>query len=45
MILNNGKIIAENTPSNLVNDINVRNAYFGDNCSINFNVKHCKNKR
>ena len=35
MILNNGKIIAENTPSNLVNDINARNAYFGDNFKFN----------
>ncbi len=31
MILNNGKIIAQDTPSNLVKDINAKNAYFGDN--------------
>ena len=31
MILNNGKIVAEDTPSNLVNNINAKNAYFGDN--------------
>jgi len=30
MILSNGKIIAEDTPSNLVKDINAKNAYFGD---------------
>ena len=29
MILNNGKIIAQDTPSNLVRDINAQNAYFG----------------
>ncbi len=35
MILNNGKIIAEDTPSNLVKNINARNAYFGDNFKFN----------
>jgi lipopolysaccharide export system ATP-binding protein len=35
MILNNGKIIAEDTPSNLVNNINAKNAYFGDNFKFN----------
>ena len=30
MILSNGKIVAEDTPSNLVKDINAKNAYFGD---------------
>ena len=35
MILSNGKIIAEDTPSNLVNDINAKNAYFGDNFKFN----------
>jgi lipopolysaccharide export system ATP-binding protein len=35
MILNNGKIIAQNTPSNLVNDINARNAYFGESFKFN----------
>ena len=31
MILSNGKIVAQDTPSNLVNDIDAQNAYFGDN--------------
>ena len=35
MILNNGKIVAQNTPSNLVNDDKAKNAYFGDNFKIN----------
>ncbi len=35
MILSNGKIIAQDTPSNLVNDINAKNAYFGDSFKIN----------
>ena len=35
MILSNGKIVAEETPSNLVKDINARNAYFGDNFKFN----------
>ncbi len=35
MILNNGIIVAQNTPSNLVNDINARNAYFGENFKFN----------
>jgi lipopolysaccharide export system ATP-binding protein len=35
MILSNGKIIAENTPSNLVKDINAKNAYFGDSFKFN----------
>ena len=35
MILNNGKIIAEDTPSKLVNNINAKNAYFGDNFKFN----------
>ncbi len=35
MILSNGKIIAQDTPSNLVKNINARNAYFGDNFKIN----------
>jgi lipopolysaccharide export system ATP-binding protein len=30
MILSNGKIVAQDTPSNLVKDINAKNAYFGD---------------
>ena len=35
MILSNCKIIALDTPSNLVQNINAKNAYFGD--SFNFN--------
>ena len=35
MILSNGKIIAQNTPVNLVEDINAKNAYFGDSFKIN----------
>ena len=35
MILSNGKIIAQNTPSNLVKDIDAKNAYFGDNFKFN----------
>ena len=35
MILSNGKIIAEDTPSNLVKNINAKNAYFGDNFKFN----------
>ena len=35
MILSNGKIIAQDTPNNLVNNINAKNAYFGDNFKFN----------
>ena len=35
MILSNGKIIAQDTPSNLVKDTNANNAYFGDSFKIN----------
>ena len=35
MILSNGKIIAEDTPSNLVKNINAKIAYFGDNFKFN----------
>ena len=35
MILNNGKIIAQDTPSNLVKNISARNAYFGENFKFN----------
>ena len=35
MILSNGKIVAQNTPANLVQDINAKNAYFGDGFKIN----------
>ena len=35
MILSNGKIVAKDTPNNLVNNINAKNAYFGDNFKFN----------
>ena len=35
MILSNGKIIAQDSPTNLVKDINAKNAYFGDSFKIN----------
>ena len=35
MILSNCRIIAQDTPSNLVNDINAKNAYFGDSFKFN----------
>ena len=35
MILSNGNIVAQDTPSNLVKNINARNAYFGDNFKFN----------
>jgi lipopolysaccharide export system ATP-binding protein len=35
MILNNCKIVAQDTPSNLVKDINAQNAYFGDSFKFN----------
>ena len=35
MILSNCKIIAQDTPSNLVKNISARNAYFGDSFQIN----------
>ncbi len=34
-IINNGKVIAQGTPSNLINNIDARNAYFGDSFNIN----------
>ena len=35
MILSNGKIIAQDSPSNLVRNIDAKNAYFGDSFKIN----------
>jgi len=35
MILSNGKIVARDTPSNLVKNINAKNAYFGDSFKFN----------
>ena len=34
IVLNNGKVIAQDTPSKLVNDINAKNAYFGESFSF-----------
>ena len=35
MILSNGKIVAQDSPSNIVKDINAKNAYFGDSFKFN----------
>ena len=35
MILSNGRIVAEGTPSNLVENINAKDAYFGDSFKFN----------
>lgn len=35
MILSNCKIIAQDTPNNLVNDVNAKNAYFGESFKFN----------
>ena len=35
MILSNCKIVAQDTPSNLVKNINAKNAYFGESFKIN----------
>ena len=35
MILSNGKVIAQDNPSNLVKNISAKNAYFGDNFKFN----------
>ncbi|MDC1166794.1 ATP-binding cassette domain-containing protein [Candidatus Pelagibacter sp.] len=35
MILSNCKIVAQDTPSNLVKDLNAQNAYFGDSFKFN----------
>ena len=35
MVLNNSRIIAQDTPSNLVNDANAKNAYFGNSFKYN----------
>ena len=35
MILSNCKIIAKDTPANLIKDINARNAYFGNSFKFN----------
>ena len=35
MILNNGKIVAQDSPSNLVKNNNAKDAYFGDSFKFN----------
>jgi lipopolysaccharide export system ATP-binding protein len=35
VIINNGKVIAQGTPSNLIQDINAKNFYFGNSFKIN----------
>ena len=35
IIINNGKVIAQGTPSNLIQNIDAKNAYFGDSFNIN----------
>ena len=35
MILSNGKVIAQDSPTNLVKDINAKNAYFGESFKFN----------
>ena len=35
MILSNGKIVAQDSPSNLVRNIDAKNAYFGDSFKFN----------
>ena len=35
MILSNGKIVAQDSPSNLVRNIEAKNAYFGDGFKFN----------
>ena len=32
---NNGKVIAQGTPSNLINNIDAKNAYFGESFNVN----------
>jgi lipopolysaccharide export system ATP-binding protein len=34
-IINNGKLVAQGTPSNLINNIDAKNAYFGNSFKIN----------
>ena len=35
IIINNGKVIAQGTPSSLIQNIDAKNAYFGDSFNIN----------
>ena len=34
-IINNGKVVAEDTPSNLINNNTAKDAYFGESFKIN----------
>ena len=34
IIINNGKVIAQGTPSNLIQNIDAKSAYFGDSFNI-----------
>jgi len=34
-IIHNGSVIAEGTPTNLINNISAKNVYFGDSFKIN----------
>jgi lipopolysaccharide export system ATP-binding protein len=34
-IIHNGKVVAQDTPSNLINDVIAKNAYFGESFKIN----------
>ena len=35
IVLSNGKVVAKDTPNNLINNIDAQNAYFGDSFKIN----------
>ena len=35
MVLSNGKVIAKDTPNNLIKNIDAQNAYFGDSFKFN----------
>ena len=35
VVLSNGKVIAKDTPNNLIKNIDAQNAYFGDSFKIN----------
>ena len=34
-IIHNGKVVAQDTPSNLINDVTAKDTYFGDSFKIN----------
>ena len=34
-IIHNGKVVAQDTPSNLINNVIAKNAYFGESFKIN----------